>query len=108
MLLIVDLDIVAKHGLFWPGIVTYHGLICDVTRTCGIGIVMSYSSIVFAWANSRKGDFHLWITTVNIDISPPGIHGLGCKKKIVLQVLYSDATYLTSKCTYMLWWTTKS
>ena len=26
-----------------------------------------------------QNDLHYWITTVNIDFSPPGIHGLACK-----------------------------
>ena len=49
---------VAKDGLFWLRIVTSPQLICDVTRTRDTSIVMSYSSIVFAHANWRKGDLH--------------------------------------------------
>ena len=49
-------------------------------RTRYTGIVMSYLFIVIARANWHKGDLHYWITAVNIDISPPGIHGLACKK----------------------------
>ena len=68
--------IVAKNGLFWLNIVTSSKLICDVMQTQGTGIVTSYSLIVLAC----KGDLHKWITTVNIDFSPPGIHGLVCRK----------------------------
>ena len=42
-------------------------------------IVTSYSLIVLAHANWRKGDLHEWITTVNNDFSPHGIHSLACK-----------------------------
>ena len=81
---IADLAIVARDGLFWFSIVTSLQLFCDVTRTRVTGIVTSYSSIVLARTNWRQGDLHLWITTVNIDFSPPGIHGLGCKKWCLL------------------------
>ena len=47
--------IVAKNGLFWLSIVTSPQLIYDVTQT---SIATSYSSIVFARANWRKGDLH--------------------------------------------------
>ena len=57
-LLVADFAIVGKDGLFWPSIVTSPQLICDVTRTWGTGIVTSYSSIVLARANLRKGDLH--------------------------------------------------
>ena len=50
--------IVAKDGRFWFSIVTPQQLICDVTRTLVTGIVTSYSSIVHARANWRKGDLH--------------------------------------------------
>ena len=50
--------IVAKESLFWLNIVTSSQLICDVTGTRGTGIVTSYSSIVLARANWRKGDLH--------------------------------------------------
>ena len=74
--------IVAKDGLFWLGIVTSPQLICDVTRTWSTGIVTSYSSIVLVyWC---KGDLHRWIPTVNIHFSPPSIHGLTCKKILLL------------------------
>ena len=53
-----DFAIVAKGGLFWLGIVTSPQLICDVTRRRHTGIVTSYSSIVIARANWRKGDLH--------------------------------------------------
>ena len=53
---------------------------------------MSYSSIVLARANWCKGDLHQWITAVNIDISPPGIHGLACKKLIYLLQVSSTWT----------------
>ena len=72
--------IVAKDGLFSLSIVTSPQSICDVTLTRGTGIVTSYLLIVLERANWRKGDLHQWITTVNIDCSPPGIHGLACKK----------------------------
>ena len=39
-----------------------------------------HSSIVLALANWHKGDLHEWITTVNINFSPPGINSLECKK----------------------------
>ena len=66
-----------------PSIVTSPQLICDVTRMRDTGIVTSYSSIVIARANWRKGDLHWSITAVNIDIPPPGIHVLACKKSIL-------------------------
>ena len=44
-----------------------------------LGIVTSYSSTVLTRANWLKGDLHQWIATVNINFSPSGIHGLGCK-----------------------------
>ena len=72
----------AKDGLFWINIVTSSQLICDVTQTRGTGIVLSYSPIVLACTNWRIGDLHGWITTVNIDSSPPSIHGLASKKSI--------------------------
>ena len=75
--------IVAKDSLFWFSIVTSPQLICDITRMYDTGIVTSYSSIVLARPNWRKGDLHLWITAMNIDISPPGIHDLVCKKILV-------------------------
>ena len=56
-------------------------LIPDVKRTRDVVIVRTYSSIVFARANWHKGELHLWITTVNIDFPPPGIHSLACKKQ---------------------------
>ena len=55
---IADFAIVAKDGLFWFSIVTSPQLICDVTRMYDTGIVTSYSSIVLARANWRKGDLH--------------------------------------------------
>ena len=72
--------IAAKGDLSWSSIVTSPQLICDVMRTRNTGIVTSYFSIVIARANWHKGDLHWWITAVNIDISPPGIHGLACIK----------------------------
>ena len=77
---IADFAIVAKDGLFWLSIETSPQLICDVTQTWSTGIMTLYSSIVLARANLRKDDLHLWITTVNIDFSPPDNHGLVCKK----------------------------
>ena len=53
---IADFGIVAKDSLFLFSIMTSPQLICDVTRMLDIGIVMSYSSIVLARANGRKGD----------------------------------------------------
>ena len=35
----------------------------------------------FARTNWRKVDLRKWITTVNIDLSPPGIHDWACKKR---------------------------
>ena len=55
---IADFAIVAKDGLLWFNIVTSLQLICDVSRTRVTGIVTSYSSIVLARANWRKGDLH--------------------------------------------------
>ena len=55
---IAEFAIVAKDGLFWLRIVKSPQLICDVTQTWGTGIVTSYSSIVLASANWRKGDLH--------------------------------------------------
>ena len=69
-LLIADFAIVAEDGLFWISIVTSPQLICDVTRTWGAGIVISYLSIVLARANWREGDLHKWITVMNIDFLP--------------------------------------
>ena len=91
---IAHFAIVARDGLFWLNIVTSSQLICDVTRTRGTGIVTSYSSIVLARANWHKGDLHQWITTVNIDISPPGIHGLAChKSNFILHFMMDIITY---------------
>ena len=70
-------------------IVTPSWLICDVTRTRGISIVTSYSSIVFSRANWHKSVLHLWITTLNIDFSPPGIHGLACKNTLLHTTILS-------------------
>ena len=53
---IAHFAIVAKDGIFLLNIVTSSQLICDVTRTRGTAIVTSYSSIVLARANWRKGD----------------------------------------------------
>ena len=55
---IAHFAIVARDGIFWLNIVTSSQLICDVTRTRGTGIVTSYSSIVLARANWRKGDLN--------------------------------------------------
>ena len=55
---IVHFAIVAKEGLFSLIIVTSPQFICDVTRTRDSSIVTSYSSIVLARANWRKGDLH--------------------------------------------------
>ena len=50
---IADFAIVARDGLLQS-----LQLFCDVTRTRVTGIVTSYSSIVLARANWRKGDLH--------------------------------------------------
>ena len=55
---IAHFTIVAMDSLFWLNIVTSSQLICDFTRTRGTGIVTSYSTIVPARANWRKGDLH--------------------------------------------------
>ena len=55
---IAHFAIVAKDGLFWLNIVTSSQLSCDATPTLGTGIVTSYSLIVLARANWRKGDIH--------------------------------------------------
>ena len=47
----------------------------------------SYSSIVLARTNWRKDHLHQSLTAVNINISPPGIHGLACKKLFYLLLL---------------------
>ena len=47
-----------KDGLFWINIVTSSPLVCGVMHTRGTGIVTSYSSIILARANWRKGDLH--------------------------------------------------
>ena len=73
---VADFAIVAKAGVFfWLSIVTSPQMICDVTRIWDTGIVTSYSLIVLARANWRKGDSShecRYLTT--------GIHGLACKK----------------------------
>ena len=55
---IADFAVVAMDSLFWFSIVTSPPLICDVTRMQDTSIVTSYSSIVLARANWRKGDLH--------------------------------------------------
>ena len=55
---IADFAIVTKDGLFWLRFVTSLQLLFDVTQTWGTAIVTSYSSIVLARANRRKGDLH--------------------------------------------------
>ena len=55
---IADFAIVARDGLFWFSIATSLQLFCDITRTRVTGIVTSYSPIVLARANWRKGDLH--------------------------------------------------
>ena len=71
--------VVTKDGLFWFSTVTSPQLVCHIMRKLGTGIVTSYSSIVLAHANWSKSNLHKWITTININFSPPGIHGLVCK-----------------------------
>ena len=78
---IADFAIFAKDGRCRISILTLPQFTCDVTRTYGTGIVTSYSLIDVARAIWRKGGFHKWSTAVNIDWSPPGIHGLACKTK---------------------------
>ena len=69
------LTIVAKDSIsFWR----HHSW--SVTSIEREVIVTSYSTIVFARANWRKGDLHLWVTTVSIDFSPPNIHDLAWRK----------------------------
>ena len=53
---------------------------CVVTRTRGTVIVTLYSSIVFTRTNWGKVDLHQWITAVNMDCPPSGIHGIACRK----------------------------
>ena len=77
---IIDFADVTEDNLFKLSIVTSPLSICDVTRTWGTGVETPHSSIVLARANGGKGDLHWWITTVNIDFTPLGIHGLACKK----------------------------
>ena len=77
-LLIIDFTIVTEDIFFWPIIVTSQQFICDVMQMRGSSTVTSYSSIV-ACTNWFKGDLQLWITTVNIDFSSPGIHSFACK-----------------------------
>ena len=84
---ITDFTIVTEDGLFWPSIVTSPQLIRDVIRMWGAGIVTSYLLIVFARSNWHKGNIHSWITALNIDFSPPSIHGLVCKKSDVLMLM---------------------
>ena len=80
-------------------------------RTRDTSIVTSYLSIVLARANWRKGDLHKWITTVNIDFSSPGIHGLACKKWSsfmwnAIYILNIDTPYFTSQVSHglsLLW-----
>ena len=55
---ITHFTIDAKEGVFWINIVTSSQLICDIMRMRGTGIVTSYSSIVLARANWRKGNLH--------------------------------------------------
>ena len=81
-LTIAGFAIVAKDGLLCLSIVTSSQLICDVMGTWGTDIVMSYLPIVLTHTNWCKGNLHKWIRTVNIDFSPPGIHGLASKKYI--------------------------
>ena len=55
---IAHFAITVKEGLFWLSIVTSPQLICDVKRTRVTSTMTSYSSIVLAHANLRKGDLH--------------------------------------------------
>ena len=72
--------------------VTSPQFICEVTRAWGTGNVTSYSLIVVARVSWRKGD----LTTVNIDFSPPGIHGLTCKEM-------HESFYVTDFNTHVMW-----
>ena len=79
--LIAHFAIFTKYGLFWLGIVAspqFNPWRLAKTQDTGIG-TWSYSSFVVACANWRKGD-HQWITILNIEFPPPGVHGLACKK----------------------------
>ena len=76
--------VVTNDGLFWLSIVASPQLIYDIPWMRETGIVTSYSLIVIAHANRCKGNLHLWKTAMNIDIPPPGIHGLACKTKLCI------------------------
>ena len=54
-------------------------------------VLASYLSIVIARAN--------WHKAVNIDISPPGIHGLACKKSVIIHIRASKTFVLFVLCT---------
>ena len=55
---ITDFATFAKNGLFDLALWRHHSSICDVTRTRGTGIVMSYLSIVLAHTHWHEGDHH--------------------------------------------------
>ena len=96
-------------------IIDCHSSICEVTWKRVTGIVTSYSSIVRARANWCNGDLHCWITTVDIGfsggwkfelarfvspnsvrdgyLSPPGIHGLACKKIWICARAWSESKF---------------
>ena len=57
-LLITDVAIFAEDGLFWPSIVTFQQLICDIMQTWVTGIMMSYSLIILGCVNWHKNDLH--------------------------------------------------
>ena len=99
--LIADFAIFAKDLALW----CQHSSICDVKQTWSTGIVMSYLWIVFARANWRKGNFHYWITTMNIDSLSPGIHGLVSNCSLAPSMCLPETlrhTDLSSVC----WWHT--
>ena len=68
------------------------------------GIVTSYSLIVLAHANWRKGDLHEWITTVNNDFSPHGIHSLACKNygSGVIYILFHKSANKSLRCSFLV------
>ena len=92
---------------FWLTIVTSPQLICDVTRRRGTDIFKSYSSIFLARANWRKGHFHWWISTVNIDFLSPSNHDLTYKNLLTyvlpkFEIHYSLNMTNFAPCIYIL------
>ena len=86
-----------RPGRFYqPSVLTSPHLTCDTTQMRGTGIVTLYPSIVLALANWDKFGLHWWITTVNIDFTPPGIDGL-CKKLVYLTLTLRVGKWLWGK-----------